>query len=522
MTFLNPWAFVLLIGVIWIFRSLVFSQKIQTRLLLLSLVLLLLALTRPAITNEITQEKFDANEYILAIDVSYSMQMDDIMPSRYTAAKQTILSLLTLDTQDRFTLFAFSANPLLISPPTTDTAIVKSALNALEPKYILTKSTSLDSLIQKVATLEQEHKSLILFTDGGDEHNLASLLKTAKDAAITLNIIGVASSKGAVITKDGKPFKDEKSHLVISRLNPILKKLAHESGGFYFELDSANKDLSSTIYAKMKMQNLSAKELKSDVISYKEFYFIPLVMAFIILLISLTKLQNYFASLLFLLVLFPSFKAEASLLDFYYLHEAKDAYSKGEYVRAQNYFKKLSPSQYSYISLANAYYKNEQYKHSLRYYSQIKSKNPQIKSIVFYNMANAAFRLKKYSRAAKLYQQSLNLLYSKEAYENLITLYKLKKVSQVDVADMLPTENSKKVKNITKKIDNKNNDKGSGASSSASQPRDAQGTQGAAGSKSKEKNKNSATVAGEKNKFKMGYNAYELINKGYVNEKHPW
>lgn len=522
MTFLNPWAFLLLLAILWIFRSLIFSKKIQLKLQLLSLVFLLLTLSRPVITNEITQEKFDANEYILAIDVSYSMQMDDLIPSRFEVAKETILSLLTLDMKDRFTLFAFTANPLLLSPPTTDTAIVKSALNALEPKYILTKSTSLDSLIQRIATLEQEHKSLIIFTDGGDEHNLAALLKTAKDAAITLNIVGVSSSKGAVITKEGKPLKDEKSHLVISRLNPILKELAHKSGGFYFELDSSKKDLSSDIYTKLEEQNIFAKELKSDVVSYKELYFVPLIFAFLLLLISLTKIQNYFTSLLFIFLVLPNFKAEASLLDFYYIKEAKDAYNKGEYVKAQNYFKKLSPSQYSYISLANAYYKNKQYRLSLKYYSQIKSKDLKIKSIVFYNMANAAFKLKKYSRSAELYKQSLSLVYTKEAYENLITLYKLEKTSKVDVADMLPTKNSKKVKNITKKIDTKKDDKENGNGSSSSKSRDAQGTQGASGAQNKEKNKNAATLAGEKNEFKMGYNAYELINKGYVNEKHPW
>lgn len=537
MTFLNPWAFVFVLVFVWIFRPLLFSKKslkdeefinehkryyIQTKFILLSLFFTLLALSRPAITNELSKEKFDANEYIIALDASYSMQMDDLKPTRYELAKQNIISLLHLDTQDRFSLFAFTANPLLICPPTSDKAIAISALNSLEPKYILTKSTSLSSLIQRVATLDQEHKSLIIFTDGGDEHDITSLLKIATSSAITLNIIGVSSSKGAVITKDSKPYKNEQSHLVISRINPVLKDLAHKSGGFYFELDSDDKDLSSVIYKKMQEQNLDVKEMRVEVVSYKELYFIPLSLAFIILLISLTRVQKYLPFFVLLLLVMPNFKAQASLFDFHYVKVAKEAYEKGEYIKAQKYFKKLTPSQYSYMSLANAYYKNRQYKYSLRYYSQIKSKNPKIKSIVFYNMANAAFHLKKYQRAEELYKQSLNLLYSQEAYENLIILYKLGKTSKVNVADMLPTADSKKVKNITKKIDNKKEDEENSASSSSGKQRDAQGTQGGAGSQSKEKNKKSATIKGEKNKFKMGYNAYELINKGYVNEKHPW
>ncbi len=535
MMFLNPWAFILILFVLWIFKGILFHKAYtsddafskehkryhkQTRLILLALLFTLFALSRPALTNEISQEKFDANEYIIALDASFSMQMDDVKPSRYEVAKNNIIALLNRDTNDRFTLFAFTNNPLLICPPTTDKEIAISALNALEPKFILTKSTSITSLIERVATLDQEHKSLIIFSDGGEEYNLKQLLHIAKESAMTLNIVAVASTKGAVIVKDSKVIKDENSHLVISRINPILKNLAQQSGGFYFQLNT-NSDISAQIYSKMQAKNLDAKELSTEVVSYKELYYIPLLMAFITLLIALTKLQRYLPFLTLLLLTLPYTKVEASLFDFYYVTIAKKAYSNHDYIKAQKYFKKLTPSQYSYMSIANAYYKNKQYKHSLRYYSQIKSKNPQIKSKIFYNMANAAFRLKKYQRAAVLYKQSLALNYTQEADENLMKLYKCNCISNVNVSDMLPTADSKKVKNITKQIDNKKEDKDSGGSSSGKQ-RDAQGSQGGAGGKSKKKSENRATLQGKKNKFKMGYNTYELINKGYVNEKHPW
>ena len=535
MTFLNPLAFLLIIFVVWTVRDLLFSKRQiqensfigehkrhfrQTQLLAITLLLSLFALARPAITNEISKEKFDANEFIIAIDASYSMQMSDIKPSRYEVAKENIISLLHKDTNDRFTLFAFTSNPLLICPPTTDKEIAISALNALEPKYILSKSTSINALIKKVSQLEQEHKSLIIFSDGGEEHQLNTLLKIAKKSAITVNIVAISSKKGTVITKNGKAFKDEKSHLIISRINPILKDLAQESGGFYFELNE-KRDISSEILTAMQSQNLNAKELSTEVISYKELYYIPLLLAFSLLLLSLTRAEKYLPFLALSLFLSPNFQAKASLLDFYYVKIAKEAYANGEYEKAQNYFKKLTPSQYSYMSIANSYYKNGQFKYSLRYYSKIKSTNPSVKSKIFYNMANAAFRLKKYQRAHELYKQSLILEYTKEAYENLLTLLKLNRTSKVNVADMLPTVDSKKVKNITKKIDNKKESKDESGSSSGKQ-RDAQGSQGGAGGKSKKQSKNSAIIKGEKNEFMMGYNAYELINKGYVNEKHPW
>ena len=148
MIFLNPWAFLLIIVILWIFRAILFMKHNiendhfiqehkryhrQTQLILTTLLLTLFALSRPAMTNEISKEKFDANEYVIAIDASFSMQMQDIKPSRYEVAKENIISLLIKDTNDRFTIFAFTNNPLLICPPTTDKNIAISALDALEP-----------------------------------------------------------------------------------------------------------------------------------------------------------------------------------------------------------------------------------------------------------------------------------------------------------------------------------------------------------------------------------------------------
>lgn len=537
MTFLNPLALLFLPIIFWIFRELFktlttnkkdeFEQEHnlyikQTKTLVIVLALLILALSRPAMVNEISKEKFEANEYILAIDSSYSMQMDDIKPSRYTKARELITSLLELDSVDRFTLFAFTSNPLLISPPTTDHKIIESALDAFEPKYILTKGTSLENLLHAISDLEQEHKSLLIFSDGGDEHKINTLLKIASSHAITLNIIAIASAKGTVVTKDAKPYKDKNQHLIVSRINPILKDLAKLTDGFYFEVNSADENIASDIYAQMLRQNTQRQKLESEVVSYKEFYFFPLFLAFILLLLSLTRLGKSLPFLALTLFISASTPAEASLFDFYYKELAKKAYEQKEYAKAAMYFKKLAPSQYSYMSLANSYYNNKQYKYSLRIYTQIKSHDPEIKSKVLYNMANAAFRLKKYQRAAEFYKQSLTLHYSIEAKENLMTLYALNRTSKVDVADMLPQVNDKEVKTITKKNDTKKDEQKNESGSSKSKQNAAQGSQGGAGAKSKKQNKDAAQIKGEKNNFKMGYNAYELINKGYINETQPW
>ena len=536
MSFLNPFAFLLILIVIWLFKNIILRKSSsellefekenrpyqkQTKLILTSLIFALLALTRPVFTNEVNKEKFDANEYIIALDASYSMQMDDIQPSRYEVAKANIISLLKENTKDRFTLIAFTKNPLLICPPTTDHNIAISAIAALQPEFILTKSTSILSVLKKVATLEQKHKALILFTDGGDEHDLTQLLHVAQKHAITVNIVAVASSKGAIIKKDNKPFKDEHSHLIISRINPILKPLASKTDGFYFEINSAKEDLSTQLETALNEQNLKAQELSTDVISYKELYYFPLLIAFIILFFALTKFLKFIPFLTILFFIYPNSSAQASWIDFHYTKIAVQAYNDGNYTLAIKNFQKLEASQYACMSIANSYYKDKQYKNSLRYYSRIQSHNKHIKSILLYNMGNAAFRLKKYQRAENYYKQSLAVEYSLEAKENLFVIYKEQLKAKVNVADMLPTVDDKKVKTITKKNDTKKNEK-EDSSSSSSQQKSNSASQGGGGKKTKQKNKKTDKLKNKKNNYKMGYNAYELINKGYINETKPW
>jgi len=544
MTLLNPWAIALLIPIFFLFKELLLFKKIpdagfsnsniaytkQNKMLAIVLIFLIIALSRPALENELSKQKFDANEYIVAIDASYSMSADDLKPSRYEAAKKSIISLLNIDAKNRYSIFAFTTSPLLICPPTTDTAIAINALNSLTPKYIMTKGTSLALLLKAISKLNQDKKNLIIFTDGGDEKDIKKLLTIAKKSAISINIVAVSSEKGTTLKHNNTQIKDENNHLVISRINPILKDLAHLSGGFYYELNSVKEGLSSKIYERLLEEQNSNKKIQTDVISYKELYYYPLLLAFITLIAALTKIQKYIPLLSLLLITTPNFTSYASVFDFYYLKEAKSAYSKKEYLKAADYFSKASPSQSSYLNIANSYYKAKNYQMAMRYYAQISSANPKLKQTIFYNMGNCAVKLKRYERAKNYYQKALALGDDKDANANLETLYKLRIKHKIDIADMLPKPNAKEKKSSSKKgekqkgDENKNEKKDETEQSSSNSNRKASlKTQGAgANKKSKKQKDKTSKKAPSASQYKLGYKAYELINKGYTNEKNPW
>jgi len=515
MVLLNAWVLFGLIPIYFIYKRNNHQHK-QTKFLYISLFFMFLAMTRPAYENTYVKQDFDSRDYIIAIDASYSMQADDLKPNRYTLAKMAIKKLIKLHPKDRFTLFAFTSSTLLISPPTTDTQISMMALDALNPKYILTKSTNIKNLFQTISKLPQKQKNLIIFSDGGDEHDITSLANIAQKNSIVPYIVATATQKGAALKKDGRYIKDSHESIVISKINPMLTDLANATHGKYYQLQSLN--IVDTLSSDIKSEQTKKETI--EIKTYKELFYIPLAISLIIYFLSITRIAQKFLFTLLLLILIPN-KSESSVLDFYYLNQANTNYQKGLYKKAAIEFTKVSPSTKTYYNIASSYYKAGQYKHAIKYYTQIRTKDKTLKQKIYYNLGNCAVKLKKYDRAKTYYKYALYLGDDSDALYNLTLIRKLKLHTSKNISRMMPKNQKSKTKDTTKGSSNKknkqsNNSKKAGKSS-ASQSN---------GSGSSKSSKQKLSTIKKKNKlkgtYKFTYKAYEKINKGYIDEKEPW
>ncbi|WP_457744348.1 VWA domain-containing protein [Sulfurimonas sp.] len=514
MTLLNPWVLLGLIPLYFIYKKHINTEvKRQVYILYLALFFMMITASRPALTHNKIDQKFNAEDYIIALDASYSMQANDLKPSRYILAKKAIKKLLKLHPKDRFTLFAFTSNALLISPPTTDTALGMQALNTLNPNYILTKSTSLLHLFESVAKLSLQKKKLIIFSDGGDEHNLGELVNLLKKNNITPYIVAMATNKGAVLKKDGKYIKDKHAALVVSRINPMLKDLVHASHGKYYELTSLNiiNKLSDDLREDANKKNLTIK-----VQSYQELFAIPLAIALFLYFIAVTKIHQLY---IFLPLILLPYRADAALLDFYHLANANKDFKHKQYHQSALNFTKVSPSVASYYNIATSYYKAGEYKNALRYFTQIKTAHIKTKQAILYDIANCAVHLKKYDTAKDYYIRALALGEDKDALYNLHLLEKRRLKTSKNVAKK---ESSKKQKNKNKTKQKQKKSQSKSKGSSSSNRKSIQSTNGQGGNKKKQKSILFVKQKNQQNKYKMAYKAYKIINKGYANEKEPW
>jgi len=523
MTLLYPWVLFGLIPLYFLYKSDKKSnekeKKRQKNLLYITLFFTLLSLSRPVIINAPSEQKFDAKDYIIALDASFSMQADDLKPTRYELAKKNIAHIIKKLNKDRFSIFAFTSNAMLISPPTTDSAISMMALNSLEPKYILTKGTSLFSLFKTISKTSYKQKNLIIFTDGGEDIDLSQLVNICKKKSIIPYIVATGSNNGTILKKDDKPILDNNKNLVISKINPLLQPLAKECGGKYYQLNET-KDIAGEIIPDIKHQDSNIKST-TKVLSYKELFMFPLFIALISFFISVTKLHQLFVFVPLLFLSYPSHAA--ALFDFYHKDKANQAYKSQKFITAAKEFHKLSPSPKSYYNSAVAYYKAKNYKKAIETFSQIKSTDPKLKQSIFYNLGNCAVSLKKYNRAKHYYQKALTLGFDKDAFYNLSLLYKLGLKEQKNLSDMLPKKSTQK-KQAAKEKQNEKKDASKSGSSKSNQKASQKSSGSGKNSKKKKQENQDLKLIKHKNKaqYKLGYKAYELINKGYTNEKHPW
>ena len=510
MTLLYPSFLWLLVPLtLFFFKS---SPKIVVRTHLVILMLLLFSLARPVKEASLQESNIQARDLIIALDVSYSMRASDIPPTRYTFAKETIKQLLKNNPTDNVMLMAFTSNPLLLSPPTTDHTLIDVALDALNPEFILTKGTSLKKLFKKLAHMHQEKKILLLITDGGEEHDAAHLANILQQSDISLITLALGTSKGTTVaTKTGKVLKDKQGNLVISRLNPALEELTSLMQGSYLKAKATPTQTADAITEVLQTQAQTQQSQKMQH-RYKELYQIPLFIAMVLFLLVHTRGVKY------LLIAFTllGIQVHAGMFDTYRLHQAYDAYKHQDYSLSYQALKHIkTPSLQSQIALADIYYKQGAYKKALKIYDTLRSRSALIKQHIYYNSANAYAQLGSYSKAKRYYTKALQLGKDKDAEHNLklVTFLADKKSQGLGKAHP-KSQNADASKSLAKE-ENKDEKKKEEEQSSGS------GSGGEGSNKEKVK-KNQLLVDDHTPPHPLSSKVYELINKGYIRETHPW
>ena len=488
------------------------SRKLMHVVHLIILMLIVLSLSRPVQEEALQEASIEAKDIIIALDVSYSMKATDISPTRYDFAKETISALLQANPGDNIMLIAFTTNPLLLSPPTTDHALINVALENLNPEFILTKGTSLEKLFKKLSSMKMGHKNLVLMTDGGEEDELEKLTTLVQNADISLTVLALGTTRGTTIqNKDGSLLKDKEDNLVISRVNPLLESLTSSVSGSYFTASSTAQATADNLNDALQDNVNKAQSVQKMQRHYLELYQIPLSLALLLFFMVHTRAVKY----LFILFTFFGLQAEAAMLDNYHLNLAYKSYKGTDFNETKTQLKQIKDrSLQSQMLLANTYYKQRAFKKSIQVYKSIRSTSPDIKQQLYYNIANAYAMLESYDKAKIYYTKALQLGEDTDAKHNLHLVALLSDQKSADLGIAHPKSqdsSSSKSESQEETKESKSEDEPSSGSGGGGESQ----TQ-------KEQEKSQLISDDSQEQHPLGSKVYELINKGYIREKQPW
>ena len=266
---------------------------VKFTLLMVALVLLIVAATRPQYGQQEKTVKRQGIEVMVALDISNSMLAEDVAPNRLDRAKQMLSKMIDNMTDDKVGLVVFAGEAFTQLPITCDYVSAKMFLNTISPKLIPTQGTAigaaLQTAIRSFGSQESDAgRAIILITDGENhEDDATAVAKQAQELGIQVFVIGIGKPEGSPIPVPGTNdyIKDRSGQVVVSRLNEeMCQEIAQAGKGAYVRCDNTNTAMRAL---QQELDRIATTDLETTVYAdYNEQYQSFLLIALLLLVID--------------------------------------------------------------------------------------------------------------------------------------------------------------------------------------------------------------------------------------------
>ena len=210
--------------------------------------LALVALAGP-VWSQLPQPVFRAESaLVLVLDVSRSMDAQDVAPSRLTRAKHKILDILQARQEGQTALIIFAGEAFVVSPLTDDARTMRTLVQTLETDLMPVQGSrpevALDMGHELLAQAGIPGGDLLLITDGEADPATVETMQHIANKGRHISILGVGTEEGAPIPETGGFVKDNSGAIVVTKLEPhSLQAAARKAGGRYATVALDDRDL---------------------------------------------------------------------------------------------------------------------------------------------------------------------------------------------------------------------------------------------------------------------------------------
>lgn len=207
------------------------------------------ALARPQSSDNLSNKNVEGINIMMALDISESMDAEDLKPTRLEAAKNVGKEFIMSRPNDNIGLVVFAGESFTQSPLTTDKIALTSLLNGVSNELVEDKGTAIGlgiaNAVNRIKDVEAKSKVIILLTDGSNNRGEIDPM-TAADLAATYKIkiytIGVGTNVGKAPIRIKTERGYEKLMMEVEIDEATLEKIADKTGGRYFRATD-NKSL---------------------------------------------------------------------------------------------------------------------------------------------------------------------------------------------------------------------------------------------------------------------------------------
>lgn len=224
-----------------------------------------LALAGPSWQRQITPAYRAPAAWVVALELSPSMDAADVRPSRIVRARYAVENLLSAAHDARVGLLAFAGDAYPVAPITSDVATVRNLAQPLSPSLMPESGDRLAPALEEAGRLLHAapgaDRQVIVLTDGFTDPARALLVaRQLRREGIAVNLVGIGTRSGAPEPDGNGGFvRNAQGQVVLTRLDAgLLQRVAAAGGGHYVPL-SALPALIADLHA------ASSREMSSGV-----------------------------------------------------------------------------------------------------------------------------------------------------------------------------------------------------------------------------------------------------------------
>ena len=242
------------------------------------LILIVIALARPRLVDQLQQTSVDVIDIVLVLDISSSMLADDFSPNRLDVVKQTASDFISGRRGDRVGLLVFAGQSFIQCPLTVDLDVLQNLLKEVTIAPRDYDGTAIGMAIanatNRLRHSEAKSKVMILLSDGSNnagEIEPTTAADLAAEFDIRIYTIGAGTNQSYTRIPGRGLIRNEIDE-------ETLMEIAKKTGGKYFR--ATDQTALTDIYNEINQLERSEIEVK-EFTSHREIYGWFLIPAFL-------------------------------------------------------------------------------------------------------------------------------------------------------------------------------------------------------------------------------------------------